>query len=131
MKTTLGLTSLFLLICAPVQALDKHATDERNIEIGDVLVCDTQEQVERYVALYHGDRDAAVRAVNDEENDPRACGVARAVFVRGSQMATARSENMAFEIVRILLLGIDGQDGFRPVRPAPYFAAFGFTEYDV
>jgi hypothetical protein len=131
MKAILGLTLLFLLICAPAQALDKHAMDGRNIEIGDVLLCDTQKQVERYVALYHGDQDAAVRAVNREENDPRACGVASAVFVRGPQMATARAENMAFEIVRILVLGIASQDGFRPVRPAPYFTVFGVTEYDV
>ena len=131
MKTTLGLTLLFLLICAPVQALEKRGLDERNIEVGDVLVCDTQEQVERYVAHYHGDNEAAVRAVNREENDPRACGVATAAFVRGPQMATARAENMAFEIIRILVLGIDSQDGFRPVQPAPYFTAFGVTEYHV
>jgi hypothetical protein len=131
MKTTLCLTVLFLLVCAPVQALDKHGMDERNIEVGDVLVCDTQEQVERYVALYHGDKDAAVRAVNREENDPKACGVATAAFVRGPQMATAGAENMAFEIVRILVLGVDSQDGFRPVQPAPYFTAFGVTEYHV
>ena len=131
MKTTLGLTLLFLLICAPVQALEKHGLDERNMEVGDVLVCDTQEQVERYVAHYHGDKEAAVRAVNREENDPSACGVATAAFVRGPQMATARAENMAFEIIRILVLGIDSQDGFRPVQPAPYFTAFGGTEYHV
>ena len=131
MKTTLGLTLLFLLICAPVQALEKHSLDERNMEVGDVLVCDTQEQVERYVQHYHGDKEAAVRAVNREENDPSACGVATAAFVRGPQMATARAENMAFEIIRILVLGIDSQDGFRPVQPAPYFTAFGVTEYHV
>ena len=46
-------------------------------------------------------------------------------------MATARAENMAFKIVRILVLGIDSQDGFRPVQSAPYFTAFGVTEYRV
>ena len=95
------------------------------------FVCDTQEQAKRYVAHYHGDKEAAVRAVNRGENDPRACGVATAAFVRGPQMATARAENMAFEIIRILVLGIDSQDGFRPVQPAPYFTAFGVTEYHV
>ena len=64
MKTALCLTSFFLLACTPGQALTKHDMDERNLEVGDVLLCDTQEQVERYVALYHGDKEAAVRAVN-------------------------------------------------------------------
>ena len=131
MKITLFTASLFLLACASVQAQDKHTTHGRNIEFSDVVVCGTQEQAERYVALYHGDQETAVHAVNRAENDPTACGVVSAAFVRGSQMATARTENMAFEIVRILLLGVDSQDGFRPVRPASYFTAFGVTEYHV
>ena len=131
MKTALCLTLLSLLVCAPVQAQDKQGMSERSVEFSDVVVCDTQEQVERYVALYHGDKEAAVRAVNSEENDPRACGVASAAFVRGPQMATARAGDMAFKIVRILVLGIESQDGFRPVQPTPYFTAFGVTEYHV
>ena len=131
MKTTLCLTSLFLLVCAPVHAQDKHGLGERGVEFSDVVVCDTQKQAELYVTLYRGDSDAAVRAVNRQENDPRACGVASATFVRGPQMATARAGNMAFEIVRILVLGIDSHGAIRPVRPAPFFTAFGVTEYDV
>jgi hypothetical protein len=131
MKTTQYLTLLFLLICAPVRAQDRPSMDDRNVEFGDVVVCDTQEQVERYVALYHGDKEAAVRAVNRAENDPTACGVASAAFVRGPQTATASAENIAFEIIRILVLGVDGQDGFHTVQPAPYFTAFGVTEYRV
>jgi hypothetical protein len=129
MKTTLSLAFCLLLLCAPVQA--RHDQEESKIEFGDVLVCDTQEQVERYVALYKGDQEAAVHAVNREENSPTACGIAAAVFVRGPQMATARAENQAFEIVRILVLGLYGKDGFRSVQPAPYFTAFGVTEYHV
>jgi hypothetical protein len=131
MKTTQYLTLLFLLVCAPVQAQDRHSMDDRNLEFGDVVVCDTQEQMERYVALYHGDKEAAVRAVNRAENDPTACGVASAAFVRGPQTTTARAERMAFKIVRILVLGLDSDDGFRRVQPAPYFTAFGVTEYPV
>ena len=131
MKTTQYLTLLFLLVCAPVRAQDTHSMDDRNVEFGDLVVCDTQEQVERYIALYHGDKEAAVRAVNRAENDPTACGVASAAFVRGPQTATARAESMAFKIVRILVLGLNSDDGFRPVHPAPYFTAFGVTEYRV
>ena len=105
--------------------------DDRNVEFGNVVVCDTQQQVERYVALYHGDEQAAVRAVNRAENDATACGVVSAAFVRGSQTATARTESMAFKIVRILVLGLESDDGFRPVQLAPYFTAFGVTEYHV
>src|SRR6516225_2610629 len=118
MKATLPLILPWLLLCVPALAQDRTRIEQRDVEVGEVLVCDTQEQVERYVALYRGDKDAAVRAVNREENNPSACGLATAAFVRGPQMATARAENMAFEIIRILVLGIDSQDGFRPVQPA-------------
>jgi hypothetical protein len=131
MTTTQYLTLLLLLVCAPVRAQDKHTLEDRNVEFGDLVVCDTQQQVERYVALYHGDKQAAVRAVNRAENDPTACGVASAAFVRGPQTATARTESMAFKIVRILVLGLESDDGFHPVQPAPYFTAFGVTEYRV
>jgi hypothetical protein len=96
MRATLSITLFSLLLCAPVRAQDKGGMGEQSVEFSDVVVCGTQEQVERYVALYHGDKDAAVCAVDREENDPRACGVASAAFVRGHQMATARAETMAF-----------------------------------
>jgi hypothetical protein len=131
MRVMLRLASLLLLLCAPAQAQDNHRVDKRDIEVGDALVCDTQEQVERYIALYNGDQEAAIRAVNREENDPRACGVISAAFVRGPHIAAASHGNMAFEIVRILVVGVDRSGGLRAVAPAPYFTAFGVTEYGV
>jgi hypothetical protein len=123
--------ALFLLLSAPTQARDNHGIDARDLEFGPVLVCDTQEQVERYIALYQGDQDAAVRAVNQEQSDPRACGVVNASFVKGPHIAAASRANMAFEILRILVVGIDGPFGLRPVNPAAYFTALGVTEYQV
>jgi hypothetical protein len=125
------LALISLLLCAPAQAQDKQGIDQRDIEVGATLVCDTEEQVEHYIALYKGDQEAAIRAVNREENDPRACGVISAAFVRGPNVAAASHGNMAFEVVRILVLGVDGPGGFRAVNPAPYFTVFGVTEYGV
>jgi hypothetical protein len=126
---TLALISL--LLCAPAQAQDRQGIDKRDIEVGDALVCDTREQVERYIVLYNGDQEAAIRSVNRETRDPRACGVVSAAFVRGPHIAAAGHGNTAFEIVRILVVGIDGPGGFRAVPPAPYFTVFGVTEYPV
>jgi hypothetical protein len=131
MNNILRLASFSLLLCAPVQAQDRRITDKPDVEVADALVCDTREQVERYIAFYNGDQEAAVRAVNLEEGDPRACGVVSAAFVRGAHVGAASRGNMAFEIVRILVVGIDSPGGFRTVRPAPYFAVFGVREYSV
>jgi hypothetical protein len=131
MKRRLCLALISLLLCAPAHALDGPAVDQRDIEVGDTLVCGTQEQAERYIAHFSGDTEAAVRAVNREEGDPSACGLMSAAFMRGPNVAAVSQGNMGFQIVRILILGIAGPEGFRAVAPAPYFTVFGVTEYPV
>jgi hypothetical protein len=41
------------------------------------LLCDTQTQLERFVALFSRDTQAAVGAVNSEEHNPTACALVR------------------------------------------------------
>jgi hypothetical protein len=131
MKRTLRFALISLLLCAPARAQDSRGVDQRDIEVGDTLVCDTQEQAERYIAHFKGDAEAAVRAVNREESDPSACGLMSAAFMRGPNVAVVSQGNMGFQIVRILVLGVAGPEGFRAVKPAPYFTVFGVTEYPV
>lgn len=123
MKPALYLALLSLLICSPARAQEyEHAT---------ALLCDSQEQVERYVALFKGDEKPAIEAVNAEQHDPNACGLASVAFVRGPGLGTARNKESAFQIVRVLVVGIETPDGLRPVRPSAYFSAFEVIEYDV
>ncbi len=65
MSYTLGIALLSLLLCSPARA--------QKIEVGTGIFCDTQKQVERFVALFDGDARTAMNAVNAEENDPTAC----------------------------------------------------------
>ncbi|HEY2226992.1 MAG TPA: hypothetical protein VGI22_04485 [Xanthobacteraceae bacterium] len=123
MKPALCLALLSLVICSPARAQEyEHAT---------ALLCDNQRQVERYVALFKGDEKPAIEAVNAEEHDPNACGLASVAFVRGPGLGTARNKESAFQIVRVLVVGIETPDGLRPVRPSAYFSAFEVIEYDV
>jgi len=131
MSKLIHLALLSFSLCAPVQAQDRQAINKSDVEVADALVCDTRGQVERYIAVYNGDQEATIRAVNSEEGNPTACGVVSAAFVRGAHVGGTSQGNMAFEIVRILVVGIDGPSGFRSVRPAPYFAVFGVREYPV
>jgi len=100
-------------------------------EVGTNLVCDTQSQVERLVALFSGDAQTAIDAVNAEEHDPTACALVNVAYLRGSRIAVARNGDNAFEIVRILVVGIDTAAGVQAVRPAAYFSLFGVKEYAV
>jgi hypothetical protein len=110
---------------APAQAADPQPTD---YEVGESLVCDTQGQVERFVALFAGDAQSAIRVVNAEAHDPSACALVSVAFIRGAQIGTARHGDDAFEIVRILVVGIETANGIRAVRPAAYFSLFGVEE---
>jgi hypothetical protein len=131
MKSMLRLAFLSLVLCGPASAQDRAGVDKHEVEIGDVLVCDTQEQVERYIALYDEDQDAAIRSVNRDPNGPPRCGVVSAAFVRGRRIDAASRGNMAFTVVPILVLGVESPEGFRAVDPALYFSVFGVTEYPV
>jgi hypothetical protein len=102
-----------------------------NYEVGTSLVCDTQAQVERFVALFSGDAQAAIRVVNAEEQNPSACVIMNVAYMRGTQIRMARQGDRAFEIVRILVIGIEADNGILAVRPHVYFSLFGVMEYAV
>src|ERR1700688_3978842 len=123
MRPALHLALLSLLACYPAQA--------QEYEHGTALLCDSQKQVERYVALFKGQEQSTVDAVNTEEKDPTACGLATVAYVRGPELGTARNRESAFQIMRILVVAVEMPDGLRPVQPAPYFTVFEVLEYDV
>jgi hypothetical protein len=106
-------------------------SQEVEVEVGTNLFCDTREQVERFVTLFDGDTQSAVDRVNAAEHDPSACAVSTVAYVRGPKLATARSKDTAFQIVKILVLGVVAEDGVHPVKPSPFFSVFTVEEISV
>jgi hypothetical protein len=131
MNLAASLVPLFALLgapfCIPAQAADQAA----DYEIGQSLVCDTQEQVEHFVAAFAGDAQAAIRVVNAEEKNPSACAIMNVAFMRGNQVGAVSHGDTAFQITHILVIGIENENGIQPVEPAAYFSAFGVKEYAV
>ncbi len=122
--------ALFGLALLPLLPLPTQAQDV-DVEVGTSLICDTQEQVQRFVALYDGDVESALKGVNAAEHDPTACGVSTMAYVRGPQLGTARSKDAAFEIVRILVVGVVTETGVKSVTPASFFSLFEIEEIRV
>jgi hypothetical protein len=87
--------------------------------------------VERFAALFAGDAQAAIRVVNAEEHDPSACAIVNVAYMRGAKIGMVRHGDNAFEIVRILVVGLETEGGICSVRPAVYFSLFGVKEYAV
>jgi hypothetical protein len=114
MIPTLGVAWLSLLTCTPAQA--------QNIEIASGIFCDTQKHVERFVALFDGNAEAAINAVNLEEKHAGACVGGTIAFIRGPEIATARTWNMTFHIVQVTVVGVLTEAGLQSAGPASTYS---------
>jgi hypothetical protein len=120
MKFTLQVVLLLMALTFPARALE--------IENSEHIVCATQAQIERLAAILDRDTKTAIRIVNAEEHDPSACFAAPVAFVRGAQIGTARNTSVTFQIVEILVVGVDTGSGFRSVVPTIYFSLITIDE---
>src|SRR5579871_6805972 len=127
MRIKLALALLPLVLCAPAQAEENTAISQ-SVDIVTGPVCDTQEEVQRYIALYDGDAEATVAALNAEAHDPHACGVATVAYLRGPRTGVGWKHDTGFDIVRILVVGVDTKRGIQAVTPAAYFTVFSVRE---
>jgi hypothetical protein len=123
MKTALILAIVSLTTCLPAHAYET--------EIGAVMICDTQKQVERYIQVFDGNTRAAIRTVNTEENDPNACALADVSYVQGPDIGIARSSSHAFRIVPIVVVRVNRSSGYAPVKPALFFTPVEIKELSV
>ena len=102
----------------------------RDLEIATSVFCDTQAEMERFVALFDGDTQTAINAVNAEAKDPTACVAATIAFVRGAEVATVRTWNETFHIVQMTVIGVLTATGPRPAGPAITFSIRRVEERD-
>jgi hypothetical protein len=127
MTVVLRLASLvlpsLLLLGLPARADD--------IYVGTAPVCDTQQQMERFVKVFDGDAQSAVTAVNTEVNDPTACVIVTMAYVPESTLATIRNNNTTFEIVPVLVLGFVTPEGVQAIEPARFFSALQLDGIDI
>jgi hypothetical protein len=102
----------FMLICfSPgVNAQDR----EVKLQLGVGVICNSAEQIDRYLALLKGDDSSssdAVQIVNDEAENPIACGVAAIAFVPDKLIRTLTTSDNVIKVMRIKVLGIPTENG--------------------
>jgi hypothetical protein len=79
--------------------------------VGVGVICNTSAQAEQFVSLRQDGQDItpAVAKVNEQAQDPRACGVAAVAFVADKTMATKPMGGKLVKIVRInVVAGYNG-----------------------
>jgi hypothetical protein len=123
--------SRITLLVLPLVLLSGLAARAQEVEVGTSLICDTQEQVERFITLYDGDAQSTANSVNAAEHNPTACAVTTMAYVRGRQLARARNKDTTFQIVPILVLGVVSEEGVESVTPAPFFSVFEVEEIGI
>jgi hypothetical protein len=96
------------------------------IHVGQGVVCDTVEQVERFTTLMgeSSNLEHAVNIVNTEAENPRACGMVLAAFTRGDEVGEVRKANRVMKVVEITILAVPVGNQWHFVSPLKQYAAF-------
>jgi len=123
MKSALCFATLFLLMSTPAHAYE--------VETGSITICDTQKQVERFAQLLDENPELAISAVNAEEHNPNACVAVDVSYVQGPQIGTARSSSHAFQIIPIVVFGVNMPARFQAVKPRLFFTLVEVKEFAV
>jgi hypothetical protein len=126
MKT--ALTIAMLSLSAMSFATSAHAYD---VETGSIMLCDTQKQIERYVQLFDGNRDDAIKAVNTEESNPTACAMTNVAYVQGETVAVARSASDGYKVMQIAVVAVNAGPGYQLIKPSVFYTLVKLKEQAV
>ena len=115
-----------MLLAAPAQAQEEAL--ERDARPGIVidtnLFCDTQEQIKSFMTHLNqsnGNAEAALDAVNAEQNSDDACVIATVAYRRGEEVGTINSDETTLHVVRIELVAVYTINGFETAQPTQLF----------
>jgi hypothetical protein len=125
MSPLIRMATLLLMLSMPAHAQDLQ---QLPVEVGEGPICDTQQQAERLAALYPVEAPDAVRQVNAETDNPSACGIANLAYVRSAPLATVRTGDATFEIVKVLVLGVVTEKGVEAADPVVFYSLFKIDE---
>jgi hypothetical protein len=103
MRFLLQASLIAMISSLPAQAEENlSAQPPEKIEIGQGVICDTLQQVERYVALRGNgaETNVALRTVNDEAH-VAACSVAQVMFTAGARVGGLTVQGRLLSIMQI------------------------------
>jgi hypothetical protein len=120
MRYLLPILAALPLACAPAlaQQVDKAAP-----AVGHGLICDSPQQLHRFVDIRNQGRNAddAVRTVNEEAKNPIACGTVMAAFAAGKPIDKMKMLGEAVELVEITIVAISDGAGWTRVPPTTQY----------
>ena len=120
MKKALGivpLAMLFLSTAAPAGEISA-SLDRDKVHIGSGVICDTQDEVKRFVSLMASkDAGGALQTVNRETDKPLGCGMATIAFRAGKDHGEMRNGKGSFKIVEIEVIAGTANGSWQMIVP--------------
>lgn len=99
--------------------------------VGHGVVCDTQTQIEHYLALFKEkvSSEKAVQAVNAETESPVACGISTVAFISGATVGSVEVSDGVMQVIQIVVLLKKTDRGWIRVTPISQYTAV-FVTFD-
>ncbi len=100
-----------------------NSPDATGLHVGIGIICNTSSEAQAYVNLRARGTEImdAVNSVNEESDDPKACGLAAIAYQRDKTMATESLDGKLVDIVRVnVLAGYDGHAWARVPHATQY-----------
>ena len=105
MHCSLGISIFLALSCLPLHAQEQTNSPRRWLEFGQGIVCDTPEQVERFVGLRENGRDVidALQTINNESQGPMAFDVALVAYTDSKPIAGRVIQGKLASVIQIMV----------------------------
>jgi hypothetical protein len=105
-----------------VARLPTPAPDEALVGVG--VICNTSDQAQQYVNFRQTGQDItpAVAKVNEQSQEPRACGLAAIAFVPDKTLETKTMGGKLVKIVRVTVVAGYNGSGWQPVARTVQYA---------
>jgi len=119
MNKVLGIVPLaMLLLSSAAPAGDLASLDRNKVHIGSGVICDTRDEVKRFVSLMASkDAGGALQTVNRETDKPMGCGMATIAFRAGKEHGELRNGKGSFKIVEIEVIAGTANGSWQMIVP--------------
>jgi hypothetical protein len=98
-----------------------------NAEIGQGLVCDTANQLERFLMLRNEGRDteSAIQIINQQVESPVACGIITVAFIIHEVVKQGTMHGYPVSITKITVIAISSGTQWHKVPATTQYTIFG------
>jgi hypothetical protein len=125
MDLLLRLAFVLVLVCFPAAAIAQEPEHDASAQVGAGIVCDSAQQIERYVALKTegAPPEQAVRLVNAEANNPEACALLLIAFIPRAQVGNLSVTGGVLRVMEITVVAAATNAGWNSIPAVTQYTA--------